>query len=144
MKTFSIANLAMFFKQHLSGHASSFYASLKTLIDVGFCRTLSRSELFPGLSELAKNAAFSAGAQFEGLLKRSRRIRWTPRTAGLAKSSFWTTRRCSSSSARVSRKKWTCRETTPLRKPALWSSSTGTRCLMPSRRRTATVRSQTD
>jgi 3-dehydroquinate synthase/2-deoxy-scyllo-inosose synthase len=44
----------------------SFYAPLKILIDVGFCRTLPRSELFSGLGELAKNAALFGGAHLEG------------------------------------------------------------------------------
>lgn len=44
----------------------SFYAPLKILIDVCFCRTLPRSELFSGLGELAKNAALFGGAHLEG------------------------------------------------------------------------------
>merc|ERR1712238_498087 len=35
----------------------SFYAPQKILIDVSFCGTLPRGELFSGLGELAKNAA---------------------------------------------------------------------------------------
>jgi 3-dehydroquinate synthetase len=46
----------------------SFYAPLKILIDVGFCRTLPRSELFSGLGELAKNAALFGGAHLEGFV----------------------------------------------------------------------------
>lgn len=44
----------------------SFYAPLKILIDVAFCRTLPRSELFSGLGELAKNAALMGGKHAEG------------------------------------------------------------------------------
>jgi 3-dehydroquinate synthase/2-deoxy-scyllo-inosose synthase len=47
----------------------SFYAPLKILIDVGFCRTLPRSELFSGLGELAKNAALFGGAHLEGFVE---------------------------------------------------------------------------
>jgi len=44
----------------------SFYAPLKILIDVAFCRTLPRSELFSGVGELAKNAALLGGKHAEG------------------------------------------------------------------------------
>jgi len=44
----------------------SFYAPLKILIDVAFCRTLPRGELFSGLGELAKNAALLGGKHAEG------------------------------------------------------------------------------
>jgi len=44
----------------------TFYAPLKILIDVAFCRTLSRSELFSGLGELAKNAALLGGKHADG------------------------------------------------------------------------------
>merc|ERR1711957_107210 len=46
----------------------SYYAPLKILIEVGFCRTLPRNELFSGLGELAKNAALFGGAHAEGFL----------------------------------------------------------------------------
>jgi len=39
----------------------TFYAPLKILIDVNFCRTLPRCELFSGLGELAKNATLLGG-----------------------------------------------------------------------------------
>lgn len=44
----------------------SFYAPLKILIDVAFCRTLPRNELFSGIGELAKNAALLGGKHAEG------------------------------------------------------------------------------
>jgi len=44
----------------------TFYAPLKILIDVAFCRTLSRSELFSGIGELAKNAALMGGKHAKG------------------------------------------------------------------------------
>jgi len=44
----------------------SFYAPVKILVDVGFCRTLPRDELFSGLGELAKNAALFGGEHAEG------------------------------------------------------------------------------
>eukprot|EP00437_Effrenium_voratum_P008169 CAMPEP_0181433088 /NCGR_PEP_ID=MMETSP1110-20121109/19108_1 /TAXON_ID=174948 /ORGANISM="Symbiodinium sp., Strain CCMP421" /LENGTH=402 /DNA_ID=CAMNT_0023556523 /DNA_START=78 /DNA_END=1286 /DNA_ORIENTATION=+ len=47
----------------------SFYAPLKILIDVGFCRTLPRAELFSGLGELAKNAALLGGKHADGFRK---------------------------------------------------------------------------
>lgn len=47
----------------------SFYAPLKILIDVGFCRTLPRKELFSGLGELAKNAALFGGRHAEGFIE---------------------------------------------------------------------------
>merc|ERR1719191_753433 len=46
----------------------SFYAPLKILIDVGFCRTLPRKELFSGLGELAKNALLLGGKHAEGFV----------------------------------------------------------------------------
>lgn len=46
----------------------SFYAPQQILIDVAFCRTLPRSELFSGLGELAKNAALFGGAHLEGFV----------------------------------------------------------------------------
>merc|ERR1719162_1990973 len=46
----------------------SFYAPVKILIEVGFCRTLPKNELFSGLGELAKNAALFGGAHAEGFL----------------------------------------------------------------------------
>jgi len=46
----------------------SFYAPLKILIDVAFCRTLPKSELFSGLGELAKNAALLGGEHAEGFI----------------------------------------------------------------------------
>jgi len=51
----------------------TFYAPLKILIDVAFCRTLPRGELFSGLGELAKNAALLGGkhaAVFRDALRR--------------------------------------------------------------------------
>lgn len=47
----------------------SFYAPLKILMDVGFCRTLSRAELFSGIGELAKNAALLGGKHSEGFIE---------------------------------------------------------------------------
>jgi len=47
----------------------SFYAPMKILIDVGFCRTLPRFELFSGVGELAKNAAILGGKHAEGFVK---------------------------------------------------------------------------
>lgn len=44
----------------------TFYAPLKILIDVSFCRTLPRGELFSGIGELAKNAALLGGKHAEG------------------------------------------------------------------------------
>jgi 3-dehydroquinate synthase/2-deoxy-scyllo-inosose synthase len=46
----------------------SFYAPLKILIDMGFCRTLPRKELFSGLGELAKNALLLGGEHAEGFI----------------------------------------------------------------------------
>jgi len=46
----------------------SFYAPLKILIDLGFCRTLPRKELFSGLGELAKNALLLGGTHAEGFI----------------------------------------------------------------------------
>merc|ERR1719245_2558194 len=39
----------------------TFYAPSKILVDVAFCRTLPRGELFSGIGELAKNAALLGG-----------------------------------------------------------------------------------
>lgn len=47
----------------------TFYAPQKILIDVAFCRTLPRSELFSGLGELAKNAALLGGEHAEGFVR---------------------------------------------------------------------------
>merc|ERR1712217_971876 len=47
----------------------SFYAPIKILIDVAFCRTLPRDELFSGLGELAKNAALLGGKHSEGFIQ---------------------------------------------------------------------------
>merc|ERR1719453_166394 len=44
----------------------TFHAPLKILIDVGFCRTLPRGELFSGIGELAKNAALLGGKHADG------------------------------------------------------------------------------
>merc|ERR1712066_1103932 len=44
----------------------TFYAPLKILIDVAFCRTLPRGELFSGIGELAKNAALFGGKHARG------------------------------------------------------------------------------
>merc|ERR1719210_3091114 len=46
----------------------SFYAPLKILIDVSFCRTLPRGELFSGIGELAKNACLLGGKHAEGFI----------------------------------------------------------------------------
>jgi thiamine kinase-like enzyme len=46
----------------------SFYAPLKILIDLGFCRTLPREELFSGLGELAKNALLFGGDHAVGFI----------------------------------------------------------------------------
>lgn len=47
----------------------SFYAPLKILIDVSFCQSLPRNELFSGLGELAKNAALFGGHHAEGFIR---------------------------------------------------------------------------
>jgi len=47
----------------------TFYAPLKILIDVSFCRTLPRGEIFSGIGELAKNAALLGGKHAEGFCK---------------------------------------------------------------------------
>lgn len=47
----------------------TFYAPLKILIDVTFCRTLPRSEMFSGLGELAKNACLLGGKHAAGFTK---------------------------------------------------------------------------
>merc|ERR1711959_674614 len=44
----------------------SFYAPVKILIDVAFCNTLPKDELFSGLGELAKNAALFGGVYAQG------------------------------------------------------------------------------
>lgn len=44
----------------------TFYAPLKILIDVAFCRSLPRGELFSDLGELAKNAALLGGKHAAG------------------------------------------------------------------------------
>merc|ERR1719223_2554692 len=46
----------------------SFYAPAKILIDVSFCETLPKDELFSGLGELAKNAALFGGVHAEGFV----------------------------------------------------------------------------
>lgn len=46
----------------------SFYAPLKILIDLKFCETLPRKELFSGLGELAKNALLLGGKHAEGFI----------------------------------------------------------------------------
>jgi 3-dehydroquinate synthase/2-deoxy-scyllo-inosose synthase len=46
----------------------SFYAPLKILIDLAFCHTLPRKELFSGLGELAKNALLFGGSHVEGFV----------------------------------------------------------------------------
>lgn len=46
----------------------SFYAPVKILIDLAFCRTLPRKELFSGLGELAKNALLFGGKHAEGFV----------------------------------------------------------------------------
>merc|ERR1719506_3592911 len=47
----------------------TFYAPLKILIDVAFCRTLPRGEMFSAIGELAKNAALLGGKHAEGFRK---------------------------------------------------------------------------
>lgn len=47
----------------------TFYAPQKVLVDVGFCRTLPRSELFSGLGELAKNACLLGGDHAAGFVE---------------------------------------------------------------------------
>jgi len=46
----------------------SFYAPVKILVDVSFCDTLPKHELFSGLGELAKNAALFGGAHADGFV----------------------------------------------------------------------------
>jgi len=53
----------------------TFYAPVKILIDVAFCRTLPRGELFSGIGELAKNAALLGGKHAEGFCKALNRDR---------------------------------------------------------------------
>merc|ERR1712071_577429 len=47
----------------------SFYAPVKILVDVDFCSTLPRGELFSGLGELAKNAALFGGRHADGFVE---------------------------------------------------------------------------
>jgi len=47
----------------------SYYAPLKILIDLKFCETLPRKELFSGLGELAKNALLFGGKHAEGFIE---------------------------------------------------------------------------
>merc|ERR1719174_1594944 len=47
----------------------TFYAPLKILIDVAFCRTLPRGEMFSAIGELAKNATLLGGKHAEGFCK---------------------------------------------------------------------------
>jgi 3-dehydroquinate synthase/2-deoxy-scyllo-inosose synthase len=47
----------------------SFFAPLKILIDVAFCSTLPRREVFSGLGELAKNAALLGGDHAAGFIE---------------------------------------------------------------------------
>lgn len=47
-------------------NVGSFYAPLKVLVDVAFCRTLTKHELMSGLGELAKNACLFGGVYAEG------------------------------------------------------------------------------
>ncbi|CAE8619596.1 unnamed protein product, partial [Polarella glacialis] len=52
--------------QGRKNNIGSYYAPIAILIDVAFCRTLPRPELFSGLGELAKNAALLGGKHAEG------------------------------------------------------------------------------
>jgi len=47
----------------------SFYAPVKILIDVDFCRTLPKEELFSGLGELAKNGALFGAEHAAGFVQ---------------------------------------------------------------------------
>jgi len=47
----------------------SFYAPLKILMDIAFCRTLPRGELFSGIGELAKNATLLGGKHSQGFVE---------------------------------------------------------------------------
>jgi len=47
----------------------SFYAPIKILIDVDFCNTLPRGELFSGLGELAKNATLFGAQHAQGFVE---------------------------------------------------------------------------
>jgi len=47
----------------------TFYAPMKILIDVAFCRTLPRGEIFSAIGELAKNATLFGGKHAEGFCK---------------------------------------------------------------------------
>lgn len=49
-------------------NVGSFYAPVKILIDVAFCRSLPKNELFSGLGELAKNAALFGGEHARGFI----------------------------------------------------------------------------
>lgn len=60
----------------------SFYAPLKILIDVAFCRTLPKAELFSGIGELAKNAALLGGKHADGFSQALSRERVDPEQCG--------------------------------------------------------------
>jgi len=50
-------------------NVGTFYAAQKILVDVGFCRTLPKAELFSGLGELAKNACLFGADHAEGFVR---------------------------------------------------------------------------
>eukprot|EP00667_Euglena_gracilis_P012285 EG_transcript_12619 len=54
--------------QGRKNNIGSYYAPILSLIDVAFCRTLPPAELFSGLGELAKNAAFFGAEHAEGFI----------------------------------------------------------------------------
>jgi 3-dehydroquinate synthase/2-deoxy-scyllo-inosose synthase len=55
--------------QGRKNNIGTYYAPVMTLLDVGFCRTLPAAELFSGLGELAKNAAFFGGDHADGFVE---------------------------------------------------------------------------
>jgi 3-dehydroquinate synthase/2-deoxy-scyllo-inosose synthase len=52
----------------LKNRVGSFYAPVKILIDIAFCRTLPREELFSGLGVLAKNALLLGGEHVDAFI----------------------------------------------------------------------------
>ena len=55
--------------QGRKNNIGTYYAPILSLMDVAFCRTLPAAELFSGLGELAKNAAFFGGEHFSGFVE---------------------------------------------------------------------------
>jgi 3-dehydroquinate synthase len=61
--------------QGRKNNIGTYYAPALILIDVAFCRTLPPAELFSGLGELAKNAAFFGAEHAEGFVEAMTRTR---------------------------------------------------------------------